>query len=640
MNLDRSARPLDVRFLGAAMACALLAGVASAQPARTIRSAPPAASAAPAATRTLAQPIRVNQTLPPASVDFYLTVLHHNDGESRLLGAGPGALANFGGVARFKTLADNLRAAALTFPPGPEAKGSVFISSGDNFLAGPEFTVSLNRGTLPYFDTLAMDLIGYDAVTIGNHEFDFGPDVTRDFIAGFTGPFRFITANLDFTGEPGLQAFVNSGRLAKSTVVTVAGRQIGIIGATTERLPFISSPRNVVVDPNVRAAVQAEADRLTNLGVNIIILSSHLQSLTEEYSLVPQLRNVDLVIAGGGSELLANPSSVLVPGDTAFGRPDLGGAGYPRWNTDANARQVPIVATGDLYKYIGRLVAGFDAAGNLISVDPVSGPVRVSGVAPDAVTPDATMLAQVTTPVQAGVTALQQNIIGVTQVGLDGTRVNIRARETNLGNVAADSLLWQATLVAPQFGAPLPDVGLQNSGGIRNNNVIGPGNVSEFDTFSILAFNNFVCVVPGVPAAQFKEILENAVSRVAQQDGRFAQVAGFRMVWDANGVAQIIDPVTGAITVPGTRVREVVLNDGTVIVRNGQVVPGARALNVATIDFSARGGDQYPFNGRPFITLGVTYQQALRNYIQQWLGGSITSQNYPVGGEGRIIRVN
>jgi 5'-nucleotidase / UDP-sugar diphosphatase len=88
-------------------------------------------------------------------------------------------------------------------------------------------------------------------------------------------------------------------------------------------------------------------------------------------------------------------------------------------------------------------------------------------------------------------------------------------------------------------------------------------------------------------------------------------------------------------------VREVVLDDGTVIVQGGQVVDGA-PIAVATNDFSARGGDQYPFRGLPFTTVGVSYQQALSGYItaDDDLAGSITAADYPAGGEGRITRLN
>jgi hypothetical protein len=86
---------------------------------------------------------------------------------------------------------------------------------------------------------------------------------------------------------------------------------------------------------------------------------------------------------------------------------------------------------------------------------------------------------------------------------------------------------------------------------------------------------------------------------------------------------------------PGTRVVEIALDDGTPIVAGGRVVPGAPAANIATIDFCARDGDQYPFRGAPFVIFaGVTYQQALSTFIQEDLGGVITAADYPESGKG------
>jgi 5'-nucleotidase len=151
-------------------------------------------------------------------------------------------------------------------------------------------------------------------------------------------------------------------------------------------------------------------------------------------------------------------------------------------------------------------------------------------------------------------------------------------------------------------------------------------------------------VVPGISRDQFKEILENAVACTQPGDfttnpncgsGRFAQIAGFEFTWSASGVAQIVD-ADGNVTTPGTRVQEVALNDGTVIVTGGAVV-GGTPIDIATIDFLARGGDQYPYRGAAFTTVGFTYQQALSNYIRNGLGGSITAADYPFGGNDRIF---
>jgi 5'-nucleotidase/UDP-sugar diphosphatase len=153
-----------------------------------------------------------------------------------------------------------------------------------------------------------------------------------------------------------------------------------------------------------------------------------------------------------------------------------------------------------------------------------------------------------------------------------------------------------------------------------------------------LPFDNFVSVLENIPPDQFKEIMENAVSRVEFVDGRFAQVSGFTFVWDAAGTPQVLDG-DGNVVTPGTRVRDIELDDGTDIVQAGAVVPGAPSVTIATINFLARGGDQYPYRGAPFTSVGVSYQQALFNYIVDGLGGVIAAGDYPEGGAGRITEL-
>ena len=343
------------------------------------------------------------------------------------------------------------------------------------------------------------------------------------------------------------------------------------------------------------------------------------------------------MVAGGGDELLANLGDLLVPGDEGneFGP-------YPLIAIGGDGAEIPVVTTNGNYKYVGRLVVGFDQQGRVTSLDTDnSGPVRVSGIAPDAVPPDPDVEAQVVAPVADAVAALAAKIIGFSEVDLDGRRSpGVRTAETNEGNLIADSLRWQAEQLAASFGVPSPDVALQNGGGIRNDSIIPAGDISELDTFSMVPFANFVTVLPDIPRSQFKEILENAVSRTQAGDipggtGRFAQISGFTFEWSASGTAQVLDADANVI-VPGTRVVNVILDDGTTIVTAGALVPGPD-LTIATIDFLARGGDQYPYRGAPFTRLGVTDQQALANYITDELGGLIAAVQYPEGGEGRII---
>ncbi|MBN3036511.1 MAG: choice-of-anchor I family protein, partial [Bacteroidales bacterium] len=564
---------------------------------------------------------------------YTLTILHNNDAESQLINAGTG-VEDFGGVARFKSLADSLKAEAMM-----NGSGVVMLSSGDNFLAGPEFNASLNRAAgLPYYDAVAMDYIGYDAICIGNHDFDFGPDVLAKYIHDYTVTQPpYLSANLNFSLEDTLRNLLEIGRIKARTVVTTNGQNIGVIGLTTPMLSYISSPRNVQVSSDIENIVQAHVDTLTSQGVDKIILISHLQNVAEDTNLVRNLHGIDIVIAGGGDELLANPGNLLIPGDTPDGA-------YPLKVADLFGDTTYVVTTSGEYKYIGRLIVEFDAKGNVTSgtvtnIDLNSGPKRVAGGAnPDSVPSNFLVQTQVVDSVADYVAALAGNIIGTTDVALDGIKNNVRTIETNEGNLVADALLWQAGQLAGTFSVNMPDVALQNGGGIRNNSTYPAGtDITELMTFDILPFANFVSIIENIPPSQFKEILENAVSRVEFVDGRFAQVAGFKFRWTTAGVAQQLD-ANGNVTVPGTRVIDVELTGGIKIVENGILVPGAPDINIATIDFLARGGDQYPYRNAPFTTLGVTYQQALNNYIITPLGGTVTAAMYPEGGEGRVTR--
>ncbi|HSR46257.1 MAG TPA: bifunctional metallophosphatase/5'-nucleotidase, partial [Acidimicrobiia bacterium] len=431
-------------------------------------------------------------------VDFTLTILHNNDGESQVVNAGSG-LEDFGGAARFKTLVDDLKSSVIhSVPAEPGSKrGVVMISSGDNFLAGPEFTASLANG-IPFYDTIAMELIGYDAVNLGNHDFDFGPDVLADFLAGYTNPPPYVSANLDFSAEPVLQAYVDAGVIVPATVVKQRGEMIGVIGLETPNLPFNSSPRDVVVDDDLVGVVQGQIDALESMGIDKIILTSHLQNIENELELACQVPGLDVIIAGGGDELLANEGDLLIPGDES----EVYGA-YPQI-ADCDGYEVPVVTTSGEYRYVGQMVVEFDKWGNVLGFD--GGPVRVAGgdcneqlPCDDAVEPDPMMQMYVVDPVEAYTAALDDNVIAQSEVDLDGLRSSVRSKESNEGNLIADSLLWSARQLAVAYGVNEADVAFQNGGGIRNNTIIPAGPITELDTFGMVPFPNFLTVSETIP---------------------------------------------------------------------------------------------------------------------------------------------
>ena len=541
---------------------------------------------------------------------FTLTILHNNDGESKLLpddGSDPG-------VARFVALMKQLQA-------GASGMGTVTLTSGDNFLASQELGVSLSREG-PLYDSIALSGI-YDAMALGNHDFDLGPEVTARFVTGFSPPVTFLSANVDFTGEPELQALVDQGLIAGSTVIETGGERIGVVGAVTPMLPNISTPRNAVVSP-VLPAVTAEVESLTGQGVNKIILVSHLQAVAEEIELIANLSGVDVVIAGGGDDLLKNAGDTCMPDEEAV-------APYPIMVEDASGAMVPVITAPGGYRCIGELNVTFDSGGNVTGVTG-----RSVGVGFD-LEPDPTVQSDVIQPLMEAVELIDAEEIGTSNVDLDGRKPMIRTVETNLGNLMADALRAAAANLADSFGIPAPDVAIQNGGGIRNDSIIPPGVITTGTTWGIAPFRNFV-VVGDVPRDVFHVLLEQALDRLPGAGGQFAQVSGFMLVYDPAAPAREIarDGDCSLAGNPGERVREVVLDDGTVIVSNGEVVPGG-PVRLVTIDFLANGGDCYPLAGISFTKLGVSYQQALANYVSKDLGGSLTATDYPVGGVGRII---
>lgn len=569
----------------------------------------------------------------PDGADFTLTLLHGNDPESALLNAP--ADPEYGGAARFTTLLRDLRASESAGEAAEdgeaENRGVVTVNSGDMYLPGPEFAASQEDGA-PFYDAIAASHAEYDAVSMGNHEFDFGPDLYADFIGGLPESTPVVAANVDVSAEPALAAHEETGRIAPSTVVDVEGEQVGIVGALYPDLATITSSRDVVVD-EVVAPVQAEVDRLSGDDIDKIIMISHLQNITFEEQVAQELTGIDAIVAGGGHEVMANEGDALVPDDEVTVHPGTGEPlSYPLMAENPEGAEVPIVTAGSNYKYVGRLVINFDADGDVVSLGDRSGPVVVDG----SVEPHAEVDAQVTKPVSEYVDELAETEVAQSEVALEGRQdPGVRTQETNLGNLMADSLIDTGARNADEYGVPEPQIGIQNGGGIRNASLIPAGTISALDTYSIAPFANQVAVVPDVPRSQVKELLEHGVSAAPAANGGFTQVGGVNFAYDPELTAQEVNE-DGEVLTEGDRVRNAILHDGTVLVEDGEVVDGD-PITIATNDFSARGGDMYPFRGAEFAVVGSTYQGALELFVADTLAGEITEEDYPEGGSGRIL---
>ncbi|MDT7847992.1 5'-nucleotidase C-terminal domain-containing protein [Methylophilus sp. VKM B-3414] len=565
-----------------------------------------------------------------------VTLLHVGDQESWLLSAqgnlrdtSAQAISFYGGVDRLATVIKNAETAAVA-----QGRTVLKLNAGDAFLPGPRFTASLNNlstsysdGGQDFYDAIALRQIGFDAMVFGNHEFDLGPQMAARF-AKVTGS-TYLSSNLDFNATAEFSALKASGQVAPSKVITTAaGHKIGLVGATTPLLPTISSPGAVSVigyDANHTEAqnlqaliplIQAEVNRLRNeQGATTIILMSHLQNAANEIDVVvPALSGVDLVLSGGGHELMVDPDDLLINGGV--------GATYnsdPVYAVDANGRNVPVMTSHFGNRYVGQLNFTIDDAKGTFTAVESSKMMRVSGAAADAdrVTGDATLQSKVVTPVQNYINALNAQIIGTTAVKLNGPThtscsalpctfvAGVRNAETGLGDLVADAMRF----------AGKTDVAVQNGGGIRTN-IAAAGNVSVGDTFNILPFTNLVKRAPSMNATQLKDLLEHGygdTSPTGRANGRYAQISGMQVIYDSRNPARTTQGT-------GSRIQRVVLDDGTVLIDNGVVVNNSRTFSFTTIDFTAAGGDGYPFaaNGVVFENspFTITYQEALANYIQ------------------------
>jgi 5'-nucleotidase / UDP-sugar diphosphatase len=617
-----------------------------------------------------------------------VTLLHVGDQESWLLSAQGNLVRDttqqisfYGGIASMATLFDTVRSGA-----GAAGRAVVSVNAGDAFLPGPRFNASAANlstalgGQPDFYDAVALRGMGFNAIVFGNHEFDAGAATAAAFaraattaVPGVTTA-TYLSANLDFSTTPAFADLVAAGRVAPSVIVdTPKGNRIAIIGATTPLLPTISSPQTVGLkgfDPtrtdidNLDALVpiiQAEIDKARTVdGATVVILASHLQSLQNELRIVPKLSGVDLVVSGGGHELMAPgcPAATCLPNDVP------GVVGYPQVVATKDAGRPALAVTSNFgNRYLGILNVSLDDAG-MIARDSAGVPIvdggsgafatrmaRVSNNPGDAdfSAPDPGIKAQVTDPVAAYVAALNAQIIGTSEVALNGargavsagviTQQGVRTGETNLGNLVADAIRWAAGT----------QVALQNGGGIRSS--IAAGNVSVGDTFNVLPFTNLIARFAAVSPEQLKIVLEHALGDIG--GGRFPQISGMQIVYDSREARIAID-ANGKVITPGRRVLRVALDDGTLLIDNGVALPFAPSISFGTIDFLANGGDGYPFRGETIglvptlATSAILYQEALLAYIQAavgagGLGGEITAARYAPANardfDGRLIDV-
>ncbi len=495
---------------------------------------------------------------------FELRILHTNDHHARIEPVRTGD-RTLGGVAQRMTLIKQIRAASTA-----TKEPVLLLDAGDIFQGTLYFNQYLGMADLEFYNAM-----GYDASTIGNHEFDRGPETLAKFIDG--AKFPVISANINIGSASPL-----SGRVKRWITKDINGEKIGIFGLTTEDTPVLASPGPGVDFTSAVTAAREAVAELQALGVNKIIALTHVGFAVDQ-QIAQQVNGVDIIIGGHSHTPVGN-----IPGTAAP---------YPLVSRTPNSDPVLIVTDWEWGKFLGDLNVVFDRQGKLVSW--AGRPIAVDS----SITPDPEFVSKIE-QYAAPIKAFTQQTVARTAVDL--TRGD-RTLESNLANLITDAILAKTRPAGAQ-------VVIMNTGGIRTD--IPAGEITVGQILENMPFGNTVALVD-ITGSQIKAALENGLSQVENRAGRFAQVSGLRYVWNPQA------PV-------GSRVVDVQVRSAS---GGFQPLDPNATYRVATNNFMLNGGDGYAVftQGRNPVDTGFILTDVLIDYLK-----ANSPANPQI--EGRIVR--
>lgn len=476
-----------------------------------------------------------------------------------------------------------------------EAEGNsvLLLDAGDASQGTPLVNLGYGKNAIEF-----MNAAGYQAITLGNHEFDWGVDNAKQ-LAGLAN-FPFLAANI--INEIGGELTFEANKLFDMP----NGMKVGVFGLTTPETLTKAHPDKVrgidfLQGEELYAAAQKQVDELKTAGADIIILLSHLGVDSES---APN-RSTDVIENVEGIHLLIDGHS-----HTVFEKGEMIG-------------DTLLVSTGSNGQNLG--VVTYD--GEKFSAMLFNGLKKSAVVEYDGALYSAVLTAKLDEEVNELVNSTNQvikdelsKVFAKTEVLLNGERdPGNRTEETNLGDFAADAILW----AAQQALGEQVTAAVTNGGGIRAS--IAIGDVSMNDMKTVFPFGNEVAVLE-VTGAELLEALEAATNSTPKAIGAFPQVAGIVFTIDTsvpyeNG-EQYADSTYFAPAKPGSRV--------TIETVGGEKFDLDTIYTIATNDFTAAGGDTYYAFRYPNATsgykTGVALEDALVNYIEAVLDGVIGEQ--------------
>ena len=442
-----------------------------------------------------------------------------------------------------------------------EAKGYevILVDAGDACQGMPLVDTSDGKSAMTF-----MNACGYELMTVGNHEFDWGPDALAENEK--LAEFPWLSANV-------LRKDTGELRFTANKVVELSdGTKVGFFGLTTPSTLTSTNPKNVTDFEFLRAdelfsCAQGQVDELHSQGCDLVVCVGHLGNRSDA--------------AGSSSkELLEHVEGI-----------DLFIDGHDHEEVQEEVAGTLLVETGCYLHNIGIVVIDEGApASELVAY----GDFQEVDKALQAIIDDE----EVHVESELGV------VLGHTAYVLDGERGHVRVSETNLGDLVADAFRWTAS----QELDTKVDAGLINGGAIRVS--LKAGDISLNDVKTMMPFANNLAVID-VTGAQLLETLEAACQGIGQDIlmGAFPQVSGITFHLDASvpyeAGEDYPDSTFAAPAKPGARV--------TVENVGGRAFGEDETYSIATNDFICAGGDTYyafkeAFDAKAPVTFGFDYE--------------------------------
>ncbi|QTQ84798.1 5'-nucleotidase C-terminal domain-containing protein [Agrobacterium tumefaciens] len=498
-----------------------------------------------------------------ALADYELNILHINDFHSRIESINKfdstcsaeeeGKNECFGGAARLLTAINQTRDALKA-----QGKNVLLLNAGDNFQGSLFYTTY--KGTV---EAEVLNAMKFDAMTVGNHEFDD----SEDGLAGFLDKVQFpvVTANVVASVASKI-----GDRVKPSIVLEVGGQKIGIVGAVANDTAELATPGpNITIAEDV-AKISEQVQKLKGEGVNKIIALTHV-GYPRDLEFIAKIPDVDVVVGGHSHTLLSNT-------DQKAEGP------YPTLVDNPGGYKVPVVQAGQYSKYLGDLRVVFDDSG--VVKESKGDPILIDS----SFKPDEATLKRID-ELKAPIEALKSKVVGTSEGPIEGDRKVCRVKECSMGNLVADATL-----------ARVKDQGVTiafaNSGGLRSS--IDSGDVSMGEVLTVLPFQNTVATFQ-LKGEDIRAALENGVSQIDDGAGRFMQVSGMKYSFDRSKPA-------------GSRVTAVEVKEGDAFVP----LDPAKTYTVAANNYVRTGGDGFKVFATKAINaydFGPNLEEAVAAYI-------------------------